>query len=282
LTVAQNFLIVEDNAQWCDEYVRAATREGFETIKIAKNLPEAEGLIDDMQFAVAFVDIGLNEKDDQNIDGLRVMDRIRRRDDKTSIVVVTGRSGRDVLPITRDAIVKYGAHEIVGKTDIEPQDIRRLLKSGLEAFQGSMSTTGKTARQALRGDLRSWEWDDQMLKAIQVESGVQGLYDFLDELIVEFVPLVDSKSSKGVSVDPETGIAHGDFWSRSVGRAIAICYGSQQQVANQIEMAKSQGTLLEGYEGVHSQGAVNGVRLRRVVGVARVFRRVRRGWRRVR
>jgi CheY-like chemotaxis protein len=248
LSVVQNFLIVEDNTQWCDEYVRAAKREGFRTIKIAKNLPEAEGFIDAMQFAVAFVDIGLNEKEDQNIDGLRVMKRIRGYGDETSIVVVTGRSGRDVLPITRDAIMKYRAHEIVGKTEIEPKDITRLLKSGLEAFRGSMSATSSTARNALQGNLTSWQWDDQMLKVVQVENGVQGLYDFLDNLLVEFVPLVDNRSSKGASLDPETGIAHASFWSRSVGRAIAICYGPHQQLVNEIGTAKSQGTLLRTYQ----------------------------------
>ena len=81
------------------------------TVKVAEDLAEATALIDEMQFAVAFVDIGLDVANDRNIDGLRVMDKIRSAHDETSIVVVTGRSGQDVLPIAKDAVRRYGAHD---------------------------------------------------------------------------------------------------------------------------------------------------------------------------
>lgn len=237
---------MEDDREWCDAYARAAAREGVNVVRVAKDLAEAETLVDEMKFAVAFVDIGLDIGEDQNIDGLRVMDKIRGTGDETSIVVVTGRSGRDVLPITRDAIMIYSVHDILGKTDIAPHDIRRLLRSGLEAFHERTSTAA-TASDALRGKLRRWEWDDQMLRAMNVRGGIQTLHEFLDGLLTEFLPVVATRTGESTSVDEATGVAHGNYWSRSVGRAIAICYADMDRAAREIEAAKSYGVLLARY-----------------------------------
>jgi len=114
LTAARNLLIVEDEPEWCEIYADVAKREGVNSVKIAEDLAQAAALVDEIQFAVAFIDIGLDVGDDRNIDGLRVMDKIRSVKDETSIIVVTGRSGTDVLSI-RDSIMRYNAHRIVGK-----------------------------------------------------------------------------------------------------------------------------------------------------------------------
>jgi DNA-binding NarL/FixJ family response regulator len=246
--MVSNLLIVEDDPHWRDAYMRAATRENFGAIKVAVNLREAEDLIDDMQFAVAFVDIGLNERDDQNVDGMRVMAKIRGADDRTSIVVVTGRSGRDVLPITRDVLRKYDAHEIVGKPDIEPRDITRLLHSGLEAFHRGEIEAGTKAHNVVRGKLSPEAWDHNVLDAMKVKNGAQGLYAFLDELLTNFLPLVSVSSGEGLSVDATTGAAHGSYWSRSIGRPIAIFFANADRAADEIEIARSRGSLLSQYQ----------------------------------
>lgn len=157
---------------------------------MAHSLAKAQTLIDAMKFAVAFVDIGLDIDDDRNIDGLRVMEKIRSVGDETSIIVVTGRSGRDVLPITRDAIKKYDAFDAVGKVPIEPSDIRRLVRGGLEAYAQVSSTMRTRVNDVLRGDVPGLEWDDRMLNAIKIAGGASGLYKFLDSLVKNFLPLV--------------------------------------------------------------------------------------------
>jgi ActR/RegA family two-component response regulator len=247
LTAKENLLIVEDDTEWCDAYARAATREGVRVVRVAKDLTGAKSLINDMQFAVAFVDIGLNIGDDQNVDGLRVMEAIRATGDKTSIVVVTGRSGRDVLPITRDAIKKYDAHEIIGKADIEPQDIRKLLVSGLDAFEKRSSAVHPHVNEVLNGALQPLEWDDQVLRIAQAKDGAQGLHGFLDRLLPEFFPLVADRDSAASRIEPEAGLVHGRYWSRSVADAVAVCFGDQKRAIPEIELAISSGSLLNRY-----------------------------------
>lgn len=243
---AKNLLIVEDNKEWCDSYARAASREGFDSIKIAVDLARARRLIDEMQFAVAFIDIALNGADDRNIDGMQVMEKIREAGDPTSIVVVTGRSGRDVLHITRDAIKKYGALDIVGKQTIEPQDIRRLLGTGLDAYRREIVSEDLTPVDALRGLEPTRFWEDRMLRSIRVRDGVAGLKKFLGQLLNQYLPLLPPRDNEPVSVDIGTGLAHGALWSRGSGRALAIVFG-HDSVQEESLRPDSAGVLLGKY-----------------------------------
>jgi ActR/RegA family two-component response regulator len=246
LSVCENLLIVEDDPEWCRAYARVAASEGLTTIKVAERLDEASLLVDDMRFAVAFIDIGLNVDEDQNVDGLRVMAKIREMGDQTSIVVITGRSGRDVLPITRDSIVKYQAHEIVGKPDIGLQDLRNLLRSGLAAFR-ERAAADPPAHELLRGDVPSLTWDDRMLRVTAVQDGVRGLYDFLDGLMAGLLPVVRDRSGAAVTADTGTGVMHGSYWSRAIGRAIAVCFGDAELAMQQIHAGLSGERLLGHY-----------------------------------
>jgi ActR/RegA family two-component response regulator len=245
--VSKNLLVVEDDQEWCENYVRAAKTEGFDSIKIAQNLRQAEALIDQMQFAVAFIDIGLNITDDRNVDGIRVMGKIRDSGDQTSIIVVTGRSGRDVLPIARNVLKEYNALDIVGKADAKPQEIRDLLRVGLGEFIEKNAAEGVTAEDVLRGGTPRLHWDSQMLKATDVQNGVQGLRNFLATLLGEFLPLVASNESEPVTLDSTNGLAHGIYWSRATGRAVVVFYGRRSAAGGVVDEAKSSGLLLGRY-----------------------------------
>jgi len=248
LPTARNLLIVEDAPEWCDIYADAAKREGVHTVKIAEDFAQAAALVDEMQFAVAFIDIGLDAGDDRNIDGLRVMDKIRSVKDETSIIVVTGRSGTDVLPITRDSITRYHAHYIAGKGEITPNGIDEALKTGLEVFEEKNLLSVMPAHTAVKGDLESWVWEDQMLRGTSIQEGVQGLYDFLDKLVSKFLPLVPVKPGAAVTKDAVTGVMHGAYWSRSIGAAVVICFADATQAESDIEPAMSGRRLLGIYD----------------------------------
>ena len=248
MMVPRNLLIVEDEPEWCDIYIGVAKREGVRTVKIAEDLAQAAALVDEIQFAVAFIDIGLDVADNRNIDGLRVMDKIRSIKDETSIIVVTGRSGADVLPITRESIMRYHVHNIVGKGEISPGDIEEALKTGLEAFEERSSLHTVPAYTALKGDLESWMWEDQMMEGTSVQEGAQGLREFLDRLVSGFLPLVPARPGAAVTKDIATGVMHGAYWSRSIGAAVVICFADAARAESDIEPAKSRRRLLEMYD----------------------------------
>lgn len=135
MATRRNLLIVEDEEEWQDVYSRYAAKLGIFTIHLAEDLATAESLIDVMPFAVAFIDIGLNPNDDQNVDGLLVMEKIRSVDEATSIVVVTGRPGRDETPTARAALKRFHALDNVAKAGTTPGEIHRLLRTGLDEYE---------------------------------------------------------------------------------------------------------------------------------------------------
>lgn len=243
MTAARNLLIVEDEPEWCEIYADVAKREGVHSVKIAEDLAQAAAFVDEIQFAVAFIDIGLDVGDDRNIDGLRVMDKIRSVKDETSIIVVTGRSGTDVLSI-RDSILRYNAHRIVGKGKITPGDIEEALKTGLEVFEEKNCLSIVPAHTAMKGDLESWVFEDQKMTGTSLQEGVQGLYDFLDKLVSKFLPLVPPKPGAAVTKDAVTGLIHGAYWSRSIGAAVVICFTDATRAESHIKSAMSGRRLL--------------------------------------
>jgi len=136
-------LIVEDERAWAQIYRRTVDSFGAELgVEAADTYRAAVRLIESLTFAVAFIDIGLDISDDRNVDGLRVMEKIREKSEDTCIIVVTGRSGSDVLQIIRDAIRRYNAYDVLTKSTVTPAALRRLLEGALlrsRASQGLRS-----------------------------------------------------------------------------------------------------------------------------------------------
>jgi ActR/RegA family two-component response regulator len=242
----ENVLIVEDEDEWRGIYERAVSSQRPEnTVKVATDLESAEHLIDSAKFAVAFVDVGLDIADDQNVDGLRVMEKIRATGDKTSIVVVTGRSSQDVLDITRDAIMKYGAYYTVRKASVDPAEIRRLLTGGLEEYR-SRATSGRTdARNALRGAADPMKWDYQAMEAVDFQGSIDAFYDFLGQLFGEYLPLVPKLGTTHAYIDTENQMIYGNYWSRAIAAGVLICIGARGKFDQGLEAAFSSAGIPE-------------------------------------
>jgi ActR/RegA family two-component response regulator len=244
----RNLLIVEDDREWCGIYSRAARRQGVRSVQVANDLTDATALIDRMQFAMAFIDIGLDVGDDRNVDGLRVMDKIRSAGDETSIVVVTGRRGADVLPITRESLMRYQAHNILGKAETTPGDIEQALASGLETFEKRNSLSAAPVQAVLKGGLGPWQWDDLAMGATGTRGGVQNLYRFLGRLAAEFLPLIPETPGAAADLDESTRVMHGPYWSRAAGTAVVVCFCGSALIETHIEAAKSGRLLLGKYK----------------------------------
>jgi ActR/RegA family two-component response regulator len=240
----ENVLIVEDEDEWRGIYERAVSSQRPEnTVKVATDLESAEHLIDSAKFAVAFVDVGLDISDDQNVDGLRVMEKIRATGDKTSIVVVTGRSSQDVLDITRDAIMKYGAYYTVRKASVDPAEIRRLLKGGLEEYRSRTTSGRMDARDALRGAADPMKWDYEAIGAADFQGRIDGFYDFLDQLFGEYLPLIPRPGAGHAYIDTENQMIYGSYWSRAIAAGVLICIGAKGKFDHGLEVAFSSADI---------------------------------------
>lgn len=227
----KNVLIVEDERDWSDIYERAVAKRSIDAVRIATSLEEAEMLVAAMAFAVAFVDIGLDSHDDRNVDGLRVLEEFAKSGDQTSLFVVTAKG---TLKIARDAMKKYNALDVLDKGEVNPADLPRLLDEGLQAYEQAAAKSSVQAHDVVRGKMEPWLWDDRILRAMNVERGIQTLYPFLDGLFEPLLPVVGRYKSQQVEIDPSTSVAYGEYWSRSIGTALLICFGNEDHVSANI------------------------------------------------
>jgi len=226
----ENILIVEDDRTWSDIYERAIATRGIHTVRTATNLEDAEMLLAAMAFAVAFVDVGLDEHDDKNVDGLSVMEKLERSGDQTSVIVVTGKG---TMEIARDAMKKYNAVDVLDKGKVNPEDLPELLDEGLQAYKQAAAGRSTRVQDVLRGKLDSWLWDDQILRAIDVDAKI--LNKFLDDLFLPLLPVVARYKGQQIEIDPATSIVYGEYWSRAIGMPLLVCFGDQDHVAATLE-----------------------------------------------
>jgi CheY-like chemotaxis protein len=238
-------LLVEDERSWSEVYERAARRVGFDAIKAAATYDAAASAVDSVRFAVAIVDIGLRVDDDRNVDGLRVMEKIRAVGDRTGIIVVTGRSGGDVLPIIRDSIKKFNAYDTIAKTTLVPAELRALLGGALREYQLGAVDDKAPLYEALRGDMEQLFWDDMLLGKAVTLGGAAELYRLIESLLGPFVPLLPGEAG-GVRIH-EGNLACGTFWSRGVGMPLVSCFGAPSRVAAALKDVSEEGMLLGRY-----------------------------------
>jgi CheY-like chemotaxis protein len=239
-----NVLVVDDEYRWRDFYEDEVRQLGVRRVCTVKNLADATRAIDSMRFAVAIVDVGLEEANDRNIDGLQVMKRIRKAGDQTSIILVTGRSGPDVLPIVRDALKKYDALDTIAKASRAVDQLGALVESGIRAYESATSNERDALYNSLHGDADGFVWDYEMMRGTNIDGGAAGLYATAEGLFGPFVPLI-SETPKGVQV--RQGVACGAFWSRGTGQPVLGCFGANERIQALIRRAGEEGRALDSY-----------------------------------
>jgi len=254
-------LVVEDDEAWPGVYKRAALKVGLERIEITDTYEKAAVAIDKMRFAVAIVDIGLSVDDDRNVDGLHVMEKIRAVGDETSIIVVTGRIGDDVVDIINKSIIGFHAFYTVAKDKVTPDTLRTLIAGGLDKYKSTLGDDKKQLYAALRGDKSQLVWEDSILRGISLSSGAAELYRLIEGLLGRFAPLVPADPDGVQLLD---GVALGAYWSRGSGEPVAVCFGPGKRVDAITAAAADSGNILGRYAvedvvGRYSVPSVRGV-----------------------
>jgi ActR/RegA family two-component response regulator len=245
MAINANALVVEDEESWQERYERAVRRVGLDPVIVRDTYNGAASAIDEMRFAVAVVDIGLIVNDDRNVDGLRVMEKIRDVGDGTAIIVVTGRSGRDVVPVIRDSIKRFDAFDTIAKNTFVPAELRALVTSAFDEYKRGLGDDKKLLYAALRGDTDPLVWDDTMMsKVLPGGGGAAELYRLIEGLLGGFVPLVPADPGGVQLLD---GVALGAYWSRGSGEPVAVCFGPGKRIDAITAATAESGSILGRY-----------------------------------
>ena len=144
-------LIVEDIATWVYTFNRAARRAGASEVVACESLTGATEALRSARFDVAILDIGLDPDDDQNSDGIKVLEAIRQTDgDGTRCVLVTGWQGGDRMDLQSYAQQKFGVDWAFMKEKYDARSVIAKLTELLEGSAGATSVAGDADGQPRR------------------------------------------------------------------------------------------------------------------------------------
>src|SRR4030095_4060226 len=116
-------LVVEDDHSWQQIISEILTDCGLE-VGIATNLDEATLALKSQPHRVAVVDLSLSPNDHNNIDGLRVLDAVRRLDPNCRAILLTGFA---TVELAVTALTDYGAFTFLRKESFHRSQFRDIV-----------------------------------------------------------------------------------------------------------------------------------------------------------
>lgn len=210
-------LIIEDNHKLLDDYSDIVTSAGYQ-VTATHNLKSAIEQIDKVTFHVAIVDIGLDEHDEHNEEGLAVIDHLYELDEGTEVIILSGQSK---VAVAIEAYEKYGIAQYLQKGKNKPSDITSSVETAFRKC--TLKEHGKYASltQFLANAGNATKWEHQCLSVLHPTGGILGLNKFLLELCGSFTPLLPMKNTNEPMTIHENRV-YGRFWSKAIGSAVLL------------------------------------------------------------
>lgn len=213
-------LVVEDVTSWVGILTRAARRAGVSEVVTCENLQEARAALRVARFDVAILDIGLDEADDLNADGIRVLEAIREVDrGSTRCVLVTGWQGGDRLAVQSEAQDKYGVDFAFMKEKYDAHALIAKLTGLLEL--AAASRLDRTPMANLQAGMDPSLFEDRLLKTLSPHGGVQTVITLVSRLLSAAIPVIAMHPAHPME-EGHDGITAGLYWSRALASGVAV------------------------------------------------------------
>ncbi len=119
-------LVVEDDISWQKAFKRFLGDEPF-TISVTSNYQNTLNLIETQSFDLAILDIHLSESDDNNTDGLRIARKLRLKDERIKIIIVSGTDDPSGYLSSMNFVPQY----ILKKQNLDPDDFVKKIYAAL-------------------------------------------------------------------------------------------------------------------------------------------------------
>jgi CheY-like chemotaxis protein len=123
-------LLVEDSREWQIEIKRILKDFNYK-LKDANTLQKARDLLKDHVFDLVLLDLRLEDWDEENFDGWKLMDILPtcRRENGTQVIIVSAHGMTDHV---RDGFKKYKMHDYFDKTKLDPVSFKKSVSDAIE------------------------------------------------------------------------------------------------------------------------------------------------------
>jgi ActR/RegA family two-component response regulator len=224
-------LVVEDIESWVFTLSRAARRAGASEIVVCENLEGVKEALRLARFDIAILDVGLDPNNDVNADGIAALEMIRKIDgDGTRCVLVTGWQGGDRLDLQSTAQQRFGIDWAYMKEKYEAHAVIAKLTELLEQA-ATLRLSRTTPMQNLGASMDVFHFENQLVRAISPNGGVQTLYTAVSRLLNSAIPLLAQNPDKPMEQGPD-GVLVGLYWSRALATAVAVGLASANDRRN--------------------------------------------------
>src|SRR5512143_4111335 len=116
-------LVIEDDHSWQQILSEILIDCGLE-VDVAENLEQATHSLKAQPHRVAIVDLSLSPNDHNNIDGLRVLDAVRKLDPNCRAILLTGFA---TVELAVTALTDYGAFTFLRKESFHRSQFRDIV-----------------------------------------------------------------------------------------------------------------------------------------------------------
>ncbi len=174
-------LVVEDDRSWQQILSELLADCGLE-VEVANSLEEAVVQLKAQSHRIAIVDLSLSAQDHNNLDGLRVLDEVRRLDPNCRTILLTGFA---TVEVAVTALTDHGAFTFLRKESFQRAQFRDIVRRILaSAHPSALSVASATTASAPLGKFQPAPIKHPGETALVVEDDA-GWRNILEELLSE-------------------------------------------------------------------------------------------------
>ena len=228
-------LVIEDDKSWQQIISEILSECGLE-VDIATSLDEAVAALKTQPHRVAVVDLSLSPNDHNNIDGLRVLDSVRKLDPNCRAILLTGFA---TVELAVTALTDYGAFTFLRKESFHRSQFRDIVYRILVSppvLTTPVPASASTASSApLRGQSAPAKLSSEKVLVVEDDAGWRSI---LEELLSDAGFMVRTCASFG---DALGSLRREKF-------SLAVIDLSLHGVVNSFTNQEGTDSNLEGYE----------------------------------
>lgn len=173
-------LVIEDDTSWQQILSEILTECGLE-VETAAGLDEAVAALKTRPHRVAVVDLSLSPNDHNNIDGLRVLDAVRRLDPNCRAILLTGFA---TVELAVTALTDYGAFTFLRKESFHRSQFRdivyRILVSPPVQTTPMPASASRDSASPQRGQPATAKLSSEKVLVVEDDAGWRSI---LEELV---------------------------------------------------------------------------------------------------
>lgn len=219
-----NILVVDDDIEYQEIHRRRLERL-VQTIIFASNRFDAEKLVRRQYFHAAILDIRLNDKEEENTDGLRIAETIYKQNESTGLIIVSGYGTTDR---SRAAFRNYRAVDFLEKA-VYTRNM--FLEALLNAISISSPYVESVRLSISPSSIVPYSLLDKFMSGLNYDQQV-GFKEIFVRLVGPLVPIAPSTIFCMLN---DENMMEMKLWSRQYARGYTIRFGKFSTLEYEIQ-----------------------------------------------